>query len=221
MVSRNQKSLRIIGLLVAISIFQVYVLGSTVRPNSSTTGTSATSTRAGKLSTRFNSPVFLNDLSATTGATVMTGAQLLTPEGVGASVQLGTLGVVQIAPATHITLNFNDNNVDVALDFGSAVLTTAKGISGSITTREGKTERTNPATGSTVSAGNSATVGSALPSPANGAGKGLIQTNVAIAIAVAAGAVGFLLGVFVPCHGGNTNPSPSTATNQNNCNRNF
>jgi hypothetical protein len=56
-----------------------------------------------------------------------------------------------MAPETSLTLNFNGSSIDVTLASGYATLTTGPGVKGSLTTPDGKTERTDSAKLSTIS----------------------------------------------------------------------
>ncbi len=95
-------------------------------------------TLMGKLRTRNNKPVLVNSNKATSGTTVLSGSQIVCPEKVGATVDLGLLGRVDMAPSTDVTLTFDGTRINVRLNAGYVVLTTKKGIAGTVTTAEGK-----------------------------------------------------------------------------------
>jgi hypothetical protein len=150
MTSKRQRAASAIALLLIFSISQIYVQAGLAGKASSTAATPTAPARAGKLTTRGDNPITVNGNRTTSGTTILPGAQLQTPEGVGASVQLGRQGLLRMSPETSLTLNFNDSNIDVVLNSGYITLTTSKGIKGSITTPDGKTEHTNSATLSTI-----------------------------------------------------------------------
>ena len=151
MLQKHQRATSAIALLLVFSLSQVYVHAN-LAGKSSLVKNAVTSpaSKNGRLTTRGNNPITLNGNLTHSGTTVLSGSQLQTPEGVGASVQLGRRGLLRLAPETSLTLNFDNESVDVALDSGYATLTTNEGFKGSITTPDGKTERTDPARLSTI-----------------------------------------------------------------------
>src|SRR5258708_741026 len=103
-----------------------------------------------KLRTRDNKPVMVNSHQSTSGTTVLSGSQIQCPEKIGATLDLGSLGRIDMAPKTDITVSFNAGSISVQLRAGYVVLTTAKGISGEVTTPEGKVFQTDPSKASSV-----------------------------------------------------------------------
>ena len=150
MTSKRQRAASAIALLLIFSISQIYVQASLAGKSLPTTNTATAPARAGKLTTTGNNPINVNGNSTNPGTSIISGSQLLTPAGVGASVQIGKLGLLRMAPETSLTLNFNGSTIDVTLTSGYATLTTGPGVKGSITTPDGKTERTDSAKLSTV-----------------------------------------------------------------------
>lgn len=104
----------------------------------------------GKLRTGKNKPVLVNNNKAATGTTIVSGARIKCPNNVGATVELGILGRLDIAANTDLTLIFGGTDVRVQLRSGYVVLTTNKGISGVVTTSEGAVFSTDPAKTSSV-----------------------------------------------------------------------
>lgn len=100
----------------------------------------------GRLATRGNKAVQVNGSQVSTGMTVLSGAQIVTPGEVGATVDLASLGQLDIAPNANLTLSFDDQNVTVNLTSGCATLTTNERTNGSITAK-GTTERADAARG--------------------------------------------------------------------------
>lgn len=151
MTSKRQRAASAIALLLVFSLSQVYVHAN-LSGNSLAANAAAATPAAptGKLTTRGNNPISVNGNSTSAGTTILPGAQLQTPAGVGASVQIGKIGLLRMAPETSLTINFDGKSIDVALASGYATLTTGPGVKGSITTPNGKTERTDPKTLSTV-----------------------------------------------------------------------
>ncbi|HEX8493927.1 MAG TPA: hypothetical protein VF658_13865 [Pyrinomonadaceae bacterium] len=151
MLQKRQRATSAVALLLVFSLSQFYVQANLSGKSSLVKNAAINpSTKTGRLTTRGNNPITLNGNPTHSGTTVLSGSQLQTPAGVGASVQLGRLGLLRLAPETSLVLNFDERSIDVALDSGYATLTTNEGIKGSITTPDGKTERTDPANLSTI-----------------------------------------------------------------------
>lgn len=150
MTSKRQKAASAIALLLVFSLSQVYVQANLSSKSSEASAAAPTVARTGKLTTRGNNPITVNGNLTNSGTTILTGTLLQTPAGIGASVQIGKKGLLRMAPKTSLTLNFNDESVDVVLDSGHADLTTAPGMKGSITTPDGKTARTDSTKLSTI-----------------------------------------------------------------------
>jgi len=148
--SRQLKATKAIALFLVFSVSQICVqaslLGTSIAPSSATSKGIAT------LLTRGNNPISVNGNEATSGMTIFSGAQLLTPQKVGATVRIEGLGQLDLAPDTNVSLNFDYNQVNVNLAGGYAVLTTNKNVAGLITTAEGVIARTEAAKGSSVAA---------------------------------------------------------------------
>jgi hypothetical protein len=148
---KRQRAASAIALLLVFSLSQVYVHATLAGKKLPVNGTVATNpARTGKLITRGNNPISLNGNATNSGATILPGAQLQTPANVGASVQLGRMGVLRLAPETSVTLNFDNSSVDVILNSGYATLTTAAGTKASITTPDGKTTHNDASRLSTI-----------------------------------------------------------------------
>ncbi|HKO95840.1 MAG TPA: hypothetical protein VJU86_02530 [Pyrinomonadaceae bacterium] len=97
-----------------------------------------------RITTRNNQPITVNGSSAASGANLLTGATIETPAGVGATINLGSLGELDIAPNTELTLEFdhNGNVVKVNLKRGCALLRTRNNVNGQIDTPDGTSTKT-------------------------------------------------------------------------------
>lgn len=101
-----------------------------------------------RLTTRNNQPVMVNGVSAGTGASVLSGATIETGADTAATVNIGPLGTLDIAPNTKLVLTYSEKeNVRAFLIFGCAVLAAKDKTSGEITTEEGSAGKTNSAAG--------------------------------------------------------------------------
>jgi hypothetical protein len=102
-----------------------------------------------RLRTTGNRPITVNGASAASGATLLTGVTIETPASVGATIDLGELGVLDIAPNTELTLTFDpsgNGSVKVTLRRGCALLKTKKSVIGQIDTPLGPAATTDPNT---------------------------------------------------------------------------
>lgn len=104
----------------------------------------------GKLRTSKNKSVLVNSNAAGSGATIISGARIQCPDKTGATVDLSSMGRLDIAANTDLTLVFSPGEVNVHLRSGYVVLTTNKGISGTVTTAEGTVFATDPSKVSSV-----------------------------------------------------------------------
>jgi len=117
--SRKIKALKALAVFLAFSFAQVYVqAGLPAGPGAPAPQRSI----AARLVTRNNQPITVNGASAGTGASILTGATIETPDQVGATIDLGDAGVVELQPNSKIELSFDaDGNVRVKMIKGCAV----------------------------------------------------------------------------------------------------
>lgn len=156
-----------------------------------------------RLTTRNNQPITVNGLSANTGASIVTGATIETGADQSATVNLGSLGTLDIAPNTKLVLTYDDQgNVKALIIYGCAILTAKKKTTGEIETEQGSAGKTDPAAGGvldvcfpqgatapTVNQGAAASAGAGagtVPVVAGGGG-GLFGLGKAATIAIFAG----------------------------------
>src|SRR6266513_3433430 len=96
--SRCKRITTATALLLIFSVAQVYVQVSFAGPNSKSVSTPGPQQFTAILTTRGNRPITINGVSAIGGATILTGAVIETPDQVGATINLGSLGGVDLAP---------------------------------------------------------------------------------------------------------------------------
>ena len=138
----------------------------------------------GKLRTRNNKPITVNGSSVASGTTILSKSRIKVPEKVGATVDLGRLGRLDIGPKTELVLDFDDSEISVQLDAGYVVLSTKQGIKGTVNTSEGVVYSTDPSKDSSVIARTKGSLG-----PETGAEIGALD-GLGNATAVGAGAAG-------------------------------
>jgi hypothetical protein len=117
---RKRNALKALAVFVAFSFAQIYVQAGLPSP-APVPGTPQRAITA-KLSTKNNQPITVNGSSTGTGSTILTGATIETPDQVGATIDLGAAGVVELQPNSKIQLDFDENgNVRVKVIRGCAV----------------------------------------------------------------------------------------------------
>ncbi|MEP6707790.1 MAG: hypothetical protein ABJC05_09730 [Pyrinomonadaceae bacterium] len=127
MASRPKKALTALAALFAFSFSQVYVQAVLTTPP--TGGSTPQRLIAARLSTTANRPILVNGNSVATGASILTGVTIETPDQVSAKIDLGEAGVVELQPTSKIQLDFDaDGNVRVKVIRGCAV--TRKKVNG-------------------------------------------------------------------------------------------
>ena len=203
---KQRKCLTAIGTVLLFSIAQISVQVGFAQPAAGGLPVPPQQFIA-RLTTRNNLAITVNGNGAATGSSILTGATIETGPDQSATVNLGPLGVLDIAPNTKLVLTYDEQgNVKVMLLQGCAVLATRKKTEGEITTQQGsagKTDRkqggildvcfppgaSSPVVnqGAAVAAGAGAGVGAPAGAAAAGAG-GLFGIGVPATIAILVGA---------------------------------
>jgi len=117
---RRRKALKAIAILSAFCLAQICVNGAL--PETSAGGGTPQRPITARLTTRNNQPITVNGNQAGTGATLLTGATIETPDQVSGVIDLGDAGVVEIQPNSTIKIDFDENgNVRVKVIRGCAV----------------------------------------------------------------------------------------------------
>ena len=142
----------------------------------------------GKLKTRDNKPILINGHKAVSGTTLLSGSEIQCPDKVGATIDLGYLGRLDIAPNTDLTLTFHSASVSVQLRSGYVVLTTNKGICGSVNTTDGQVFKTDCSKTSSVIAKTRGAIGPETAASVGAQGGG-INGAAAVGLAGAGAAV--------------------------------
>lgn len=147
MSTRPRKALKALAAFLVFAIVQISVqIGFAEPTTASATAALPQNIIVARLVTTNNQPITVNGASAQTGATILTGATIQTPADTGATINLGALGSVDLAPNTQITLDFDDNgNIRVKLIVGCVIVSARRNAEGEITTDQagsaGKTDR--------------------------------------------------------------------------------
>jgi len=92
-----------------------------------------------------NRPITVNGANAISGATVLTGSMIETPDQVSAVISLGSAGDLEIEPNTVLKLEYDENgNMKVTLVRGCVTARTKKNIVAEISTEQGVAATTEP-----------------------------------------------------------------------------
>jgi hypothetical protein len=206
--TRKYKVLKALTIILAFSFAQVYVQAGLPNPAPGAPPQRAITAR---LITKNNQPITVNGNSVGTGGTILTGATIETPDQVGATIDLGAAGVVELQPNSKVQLDFDENgNVRVKVFRGCAVTRKKNNVlQGEMEIyTDTASEKTNkkrpglgfcflPSTGGLGPVGSVATAGAA-------AGGGLSGAQIALLVGAIGG--GTAAGAFFLTRG--TNPSP-------------
>jgi hypothetical protein len=227
MTLKRRKGFRAIATLLLFSISQIGLQIGFAEPRSSESeSVRVVQQIVARLVTRNNQPITLNGQSASTGASLLSGATIETGADPSATVNVGPLGSVDISPNTKLVLTFEQGILKADVAFGCVILTARQNTTGEITTDKGSAGKTDPAAGGTlemcyqqgaaaptvgsgvaVNAGAGASTG-ATAGAAAGTSGGLFGLGTAATIAIiAAGTAAGLTPLWFPDD--NTNPSPS------------
>ena len=146
MLINERRTYKTIALFLVFAVAQVCVQAAGINSGVMSSPASAkpkVNSLMGRLSVQANRSIKVNSSDMNSGGTVFSGSQIETPAGLGASIQLESLGNVTIAPSTNLTLLFDKGSIAVNVSAGDALLTTEEGVSGLITTPDGKTQDPN------------------------------------------------------------------------------
>lgn len=212
-----------IAVFVTLVITQTYI-GVSFAGTASGSGTSSSSVVVpqlmGVLTTSSNKSITVNGASAISGATIPSGATIETPAGVGATIRLGSLGSLCIAPNTKLSLQFDQqgNLVNVVVTEGCVILRTPKNVAGVVSSPQGELRRIDAAAGGSLDVclkGGAPSINQGAAADA-GAGASALDCGAAGAAAIPGGippaaTVAFIgggaLGLFLLFRGGNPSPA--------------
>ena len=115
---QRRKVATAIAIFFAFCLTQVYA----ALPGTTPAGGVPPQQIVARLTTKNNLPITVNGNQAGTGATILTGATIETPDQVSGVIDLGNAGVIEVQPNSTIKLDFDENgNVHVKVIRGCAV----------------------------------------------------------------------------------------------------
>jgi len=148
---RRRNGSRAIAALLLFFIAQIGLQVGLAGPTVSSTAILIPLQTVARLTTSNNQPIQVNGLSASTGASIVSGATLETGADQSATVNLGPLGSVYIGPNTKVVLTFDDQGSFKALVmFGCVKVSANTNATGEIATEQGSLGKTNPSSGGDI-----------------------------------------------------------------------
>lgn len=183
---KRRNGSRAIAALLLFSVAQISLQIVFAERNNTSTATTIAPQVVGRLTTKNNQPINVNGLSATTGASILSGATIETGADQSATVDLGPLGSLDIAENTKVVLTFDEQrNVKAVVVLGCVTLTTKSGTTGELANEQSSLGKTDPAAGGIL---NNCAQRPAPPPPSSDGGGGLFGLGRAATIAIFAGA---------------------------------
>lgn len=200
---------RVVTWLLVVVTSQVLVGAGIAAPNSRELASSpVVQDISGVLATSANKPIMVNGQSAITGATIVSGATVETPDQLKATIAIPGHGSVEAEANTRFTVTFDQTGIKINLIQGCLVLVTMKGTTGEIDNAQGVAGRSDGlndgrlAVCPTRIAGAGPGAGAAA---AGGAG-GLFGLGTAATVVIVGGGLAAVIGIAVSR---GSNPSPS------------
>jgi hypothetical protein len=97
------------------------------------------------LTTKGNRPITVNGAQVMSGATIVAGSIIETPDLVGSTISLGSLSNLEIGPNTKLSIDYDENgNMRVNLVRGCATVRTKQNVLGQVDTVQGVAGKTDP-----------------------------------------------------------------------------
>ena len=128
--------------LMVVSLSQVFVAANPTGNNTTAKVNAEAAALAANAEMPFgrlvaDGPVTINGVKARSGDTVFPGAKIETVAGIGATIQLGKLGQIDISPATKLFLTYDKGSISTEINTGCAVLAASEGVRGVLTMPDG------------------------------------------------------------------------------------
>ena len=164
---KRRKASTAIAAFLLFSISQVGLQIGFAEPSSTNTAPVIPQQIIGRLTTHNNQPVTVNGQSANSGASIVSGATIETGADQSATVNVGPLGSIEIAPNTRVVLTFAQGSLKAVVMQGCVSVHAKKNTTGEIANEQGAGNKTDPAHDGTLSNCNPTT-----PPPATGESAG-------------------------------------------------
>jgi len=119
-------SRKFIAVLVAVAVLSVYSMVVLAAPGAKASAELSVSGQ-----------VTVNGQKVISGGTLFTDSTISTADQSTASVSIGKLGRVELAPNSNLRISFTDSSINAMLETGSANVSTLAGITVNLTTKDG------------------------------------------------------------------------------------
>ena len=223
---KQKKGIKAVAAFLMFAVAQISVQIGFAEPNATTAAVPAPQQFIARLRTRGNNPITVNSNSASTGASIVTGATIETGNDQSATIDIGDF-TLDIAPNTKLRLDFDDQGrVKVFLIAGCAVAR-SKGKKTQVEFEtgdnvvQGKTEKNKggaidvcfingQATVNQSAAANAGAGAGAGAATAGGGGGGLSTGAIVAIVAIGGGAAAATIFALTNDDDNQTNPSPSS-----------
>ena len=146
----NLKRRKASSAVAALLLFSISQVGLQVGLANVKTDTVIVQQIVARLVTRNNQSITINGQSAATGASILSGATIETGADQSATVNVGPLGSVDIAPNTKVVVTFEKGNLKALVIYGCVILTARQNTTGEVVTEQASVGKTDPATGGSV-----------------------------------------------------------------------
>lgn len=142
---RKSVAMKTVAWIMVIALSQVFVVGKTNETKDAkgdaerAIAAASAELPLGRLVA--DGPVTINGVKARSGDTVFPGAQIQTVAGVGATIQLGKLGQIDISPDSKLMLSYDRGSIMTEVNLGCAVLAANDGVQGVLKMPGGLTKK--------------------------------------------------------------------------------
>jgi len=144
--SKAKRTASVTALFLVFCTSQIYVSAGFLAPDAASAGVQQGQDSVGILTTQGNKPVSVNSADSITGTTILSGANIETPAGIGATINLRDLGSVEIEQDSKLVLTFQPGSIKVVLLRGCVTVKAHKGVLGEIETAKDAVSKTDPKT---------------------------------------------------------------------------
>ncbi len=103
---RRQKGLKAVAVFLAFALVQISLQLSFAAPASPSVTSLLPQGLLAKITSRNGQPILINGVSSPSGSSVATNAIVETPAGVAATIDLGSLGTIDLSPGTKIKIEY-------------------------------------------------------------------------------------------------------------------
>ncbi len=141
---RQKKTAIVFALLMALAVTHIN-LGISFAKSEAAMETPEPPPITAILTTKGNRPITVNGAQVMSGATIVAGSIIETPDLVGSTISLGSLSNLEIGPNTKLSIDYDENgNLRVNLVRGCATVRTKQNVLGQVDTVQGVAGKTDP-----------------------------------------------------------------------------